>query len=152
MTGNADDRISGNMRKTADESVASNVTLQNDDHFSFPVKNGETWMVEFSIFVKNGATGGAKVSLNVPTGTNCSNTVLTNYNGAWATNAACNTALTVPNLNNYITTGNSDQFTYIAVFKAGANGTAQFQWAQNASNATATIFLKDSTMSYQLLS
>ncbi len=32
------------------------------------------------------------------------------------------------------------------MFTAGATGTAKLQWAQRVSNATATIFLKDSTM------
>lgn len=38
------------------------------------------------------------------------------------------------------------------MFKAGANGTAQFQWAQNTANATALTFMKDSTMNYSKLS
>lgn len=51
--------------------------------------------------------------MTVPAGsTNCSNTALTNYNGAWFTNATCNTDLIVNNLNNYATTSNSDEFRY----------------------------------------
>jgi hypothetical protein len=57
LTGNADDRINGTIRKTADESIASNIVSQNDDHLSFPVKSGETWMFESSILIRNGATG-----------------------------------------------------------------------------------------------
>lgn len=45
------------IRKPADESVASNITVQNDDHFFFPVKAGETWFFEANIIVRNGATG-----------------------------------------------------------------------------------------------
>lgn len=91
--------------------------------------------------------------MNIPAGsTNCSNTVITNYNGAWFTNAACNTDLLVNNLYSQGATSNSDQFVYAGVFKAGLDGTAQFQWAQRTSNATATIFLKDSVMTFTRLS
>lgn len=38
------------------------------------------------------------------------------------------------------------------MFTAGADGIAKLQWAQRVSNATATIFLKDSTMSVTRLS
>lgn len=89
--------------------------------------------------------------MSVPSGTGCSNTISTNYNGAWASNAACNTDLVVPNLNNYATS-NSDSFIYAGVFKAGADGTAQLMWAQNTANATATMLLKDSTINYTRLS
>lgn len=51
--------------------------------------------------------------MNVPTGsTNCSNSVITNYNGAWFTNVACNTDLAINNLNNLAATANSDEFSY----------------------------------------
>lgn len=51
--------------------------------------------------------------MRVPTGsTNCSNSVITNYNGAWFTNAACNTDILITNLNNLAATSNSDEFSY----------------------------------------
>lgn len=50
----------------------------------------------------------------VPAGTtNCSNTVLTNYNGAAWTNAACSTDLSVTGFNNYVAAGSSDAFNYM---------------------------------------
>jgi hypothetical protein len=56
LTGNADDRISGQYRKLADESIASNIVSQDDDHLSFSVSSGETWFFDISIIVRNGAT------------------------------------------------------------------------------------------------
>lgn len=70
-------------------------------------------MFQINAITRNGATGKIKVQMTIPAGsTNCSNTVSTNYNGTWATNAACNTVLNVPSLNNG-TTSASDQFNYI---------------------------------------
>lgn len=57
LTGNADDRVSGVYRKTADESIASNIVSQDDDHLFFSVQSGETWFFDISIIVRNGATG-----------------------------------------------------------------------------------------------
>ncbi len=153
LAGNADDKTVGLIRKAADESVTNNGTVQNDNDLYFSVKNGETWMFQITVFTKNGAaaTGGMKVQMNVPSGTSCSNTVSTNYNGAWNSNATCNTNLNVPNLSNYTTAG-SDSFIYVGVFKAGADGTAQFQWAQNIANGAVTSIAKDSTLTYTRLS
>lgn len=90
----------------------------------------------------------------VPAGsTNCSNTVTTSYNGAAWTNALCSTDLSVTGFNNYATSGNSDAFVYLGVFQVGATaGNAQFMWAQNTANATATNIMKDTTMSLYKLS
>lgn len=136
LAGNADDKTVGLLRKAADETVVNN-TIQNDDHLFFPVKTGETWMFQITAITQKAlpSSGGMKVQMSVSGATNCSNTVSTNYQGAFATNATCNTPLTVPNLNNFATTLNSDSYIYVGVFKAGADGNAQFQWAQNTTNA-----------------
>jgi hypothetical protein len=137
LAGNADDKTVGLLRKAADETITNN-TIQNDNDLFFPVKSGETWMFQITAITRKAlpASGGMKVRMSVPSGTGCSNTVSTNYNGAWATNSVCSTAdLVVPFLNNYAGSSNSDSFIYAGVFKAGADGTAQFQWAQNTTNA-----------------
>lgn len=152
LAGNADDKTVGLIRKTADESVVSSTTVQNDDHLFFPVKANETWMFQITGIVRNGNTGTMKVKMDVAGATNCSNTVSTNYQGAWATNSTCNSALNIPNLQNG-TTSNSDSFIYIGVFQVGGSDTtAQLQWAQASSNPAATILLKDSTITYTRLS
>lgn len=48
LTGNADDRISGIIRKPADQSIVSNIVSQNDANLSFPVTAGETWMFQIT--------------------------------------------------------------------------------------------------------
>jgi len=54
LAGNADDKTVGLIRKAADESIASNTTVQNDDHLFFPVKSGETWMFQITGITRNG--------------------------------------------------------------------------------------------------
>lgn len=154
LTGNADDRVSGTIRKSADESVTNNGTVQNDNDFYFAVKAGETWMFEINAITKSGAvaTGGMKVQMNISGATNCSNTVTTNFSSSLHVNALCNTPLPITTLNNQTTFG-SDSFIYAGVFKVGAvGGTAQFQWAQNIANVSTTSIAKDSTLTYTRLS
>src|SRR3990167_11402530 len=55
-------------RKTADESVTSSTTLQDDDHLTFSIGASEEWVG--SIFLSVGAalsTTGIKIAITVPT-------------------------------------------------------------------------------------
>lgn len=153
LTGNADDRISGTIRKSANQTVTNSTTVQNDNEFSFPVKQGETWIFQINAITSYAANayGGLKVRMQVPSATNCSNTISTNFNAAYSTNASCNTDLTTLDLSGHGAMS-TDAILYLGVFKAGANGTAQFMWAQSSSNAALTSILRDSTMTYTRLS
>ena len=62
------------------------------------------------------------------------------------TNATCNTDLILTNIFNQTATANSDQFTYVGIFKAGAAGTATLQWAQGTATAVNTTIVKDTVL------
>lgn len=53
--------------KTADQSVASSTTLQDDNHLLIPVGAGEVWAFEATLFIDAGATGAdIKVGISWP--------------------------------------------------------------------------------------
>jgi hypothetical protein len=55
-------------RKTADESLNTNTTLQDDDELFFAAAANEIWVVDYVLFV-DGATGGdIKVAVDAPAG------------------------------------------------------------------------------------
>jgi hypothetical protein len=68
LTGNADDRgaNSGNARKTADEIVNNNAVVQNDDHLSFAITAGDTWLFQINGTVRNGATNNLRLRMQIP--------------------------------------------------------------------------------------
>ena len=151
LTGNANDRINGIIRKAADQSIASNIVSQNDNDLFFPVTTGETWMYQITGVIKDAsATPGFRAQMNVPAGsTGCSNTLTDGYNTVTATNIACSTDLIIAAASLH---SPSDQFTFVGVFKAWSTGTARFKWAQNVSNASAIIVAKDTVITYTRLS
>jgi trimeric autotransporter adhesin len=157
LTGNSDDRTSGQIRKAADEIVNNSNVAQNDDHLSFAVGANETWMFQIAGSVKNAGwatPSNLLLRMAIPAGsTNCSNTANSSYNGATVTNALCSTDLILTGINNYAATGNSDQFNYVWVFRVGATaGTAQFMWAQGTARAVATTIVKDTYINFYKLS
>jgi hypothetical protein len=150
LSGNADDRWanSGNTRKAADEIVNNSAAVQNDDHLSFAITAGDTWLFQINGTVRNGATNNLRLRMQLPGApTNCSNTAAASYNGSSVTNAACNTDLILRNINNQGATLNSDQFSYVWVFTTNTTGTAQFQWAQGTAAAVNTTITKDTVLS-----
>ena len=78
--------------------------------------------------------------------TNCSNSASASYNGSAVTNVLCNTDLILTNINNQAATANSDQFSYVGIFKASTAGTAQLNWAQGTATAVATTISKDTIL------
>lgn len=114
LSGNADDRSTGQVRKSADELVTNSTVIQNDDHLSFAVGANETWMFQIIGAEKNAATPGIKMQMTVPAGTsNCSNTITTSYNGAAWSGTGCSTPVAVTGFNNYAAAGNTDAFVYM---------------------------------------
>lgn len=122
--------------KTADESVTSSTTLQDDDHLSFSIGASETW----AFLIVSGETGGAggfKWAFTLPSGASGTGTY-------WA--VSDNNSANVSD----ITTGGTDTSVPSAgtliingyVLNSTTPGTVQFRWAQNSSNATAMILKK----------
>ena len=147
------------IRKTADESLDTSETLQNDDALLFAVAANEVWHFEFVLFLTStSSTPDFKCTFTKPTGasgrwgmlaisSNSTSVVAaTDMAGAsvdldGATTLACGV---VANLVNMVIL----QGTIVN----GANaGTLQLQWAQNTSNATA-ITVKTNSYGVAVLS
>lgn len=134
-------------RKTADESVISSTTLQDDDHLIFAIAANEEWIATFELAIGAAfVSTGFKAAITVPSGatleadgtlvTETSNTIsgttttsgsniLANTSGA-AANAVVHISCWVLN---------------------GANaGNVTLQWAQNTSNGTNLTVRKGSFM------
>ena len=57
------------VRKTADESVTTSTTLQDDDELTFAIAASEEWVVNFDLFAAAAfGTTGLKVAVTVPSG------------------------------------------------------------------------------------
>lgn len=56
-------------RKTADESVTSSTTLQNDDHLTFSIAANEEWVVDVMLDIGDAlSTTGVKLAITAPSG------------------------------------------------------------------------------------
>lgn len=111
--------------KTGDESIASNITPQNDDELSVPVVANAIYRVEVNAIWTTGG-GGFRCDF---TGPASATMVWTDNDGVGATTIGQDVTFSA-------TTGAS----FIgALDTAGTAGTLQFRWAQNTSNAAATV-------------
>lgn len=137
-------------RKTADESVTSSTTLQDDDHLVFPIGANEEFSITCDIdagaFV--GATTGLKIAINAPSGATL--------------NATANVVdLLDTNRNNRTTTVGGVLITVAAgvfangdctvricawVLNGSTAGNVTLQWAQQTSSGSALTFRKGSSL------
>ncbi|MBX7153314.1 MAG: hypothetical protein K1X91_00010 [Bacteriodetes bacterium] len=124
------------IRKTADESLSSNTTLQDDDELQFSVGANETWEIIADLDVY-GASGAIKVAITISSGTLHVYTFQEGNGteqGEWLTSSGtANTnaitvvdAKTIVNFKGLIITG-------------GTGGTVKIRWAQNSSSGTTTV-------------
>lgn len=135
-------------RKTADESVTSSTTLQNDDHLAFSIAANEEWMATFNL--EAGAlltTTGIKLAITFPTGA----TVITSWFFVDDTaGARYNSATVAGSTLDFIAAiflGNNAGFTGRIWVLNGANaGTVQLQFAQSTSSGSAVTLKKGSHM------
>lgn len=124
------------VRKTSDQTIASNTTLQNDNALSLSSMDAAgIYRVELFVLFRatNATNGGMKTTFTLPTGADYSNGVF-----ELATNKAPASGGTVSG----ITAGTSNAFfglTGLLVMDGTHTGTFQFQWAQNSSSANGTI-------------
>lgn len=134
------------VHKTADESVTSSTTLQNDNHLLVSVLANSEYEIIVRMAVNGGASGDVKMAWTVPSGTTGQR-----FSSGPAVSSATSTADTTVRAS-----GLTDSFTTeinygvfstgqqsfieetLYVVTAGTAGTVQLQWAQNASSATAT--------------
>ncbi|MEU6635700.1 hypothetical protein [Streptomyces rochei] len=124
-------------RKTADESVASSTTLQNDQHLKLPVAANAVYSLFLMCVFSGGTTGDLKCDWAVPSGA-----VL-----RWSDQTG------VSGLHSDVDVWNAPSGTTQVAFQIWATvvtsstaGTVQFRWAQNTSDATATIVRTNSSL------
>ncbi len=118
------------VRKSADESVTSSTTLQNDNHLLLPVVANATYDLFLLCVFSGSTTGDIKFAWSVPSGT-----VL-----RWGDQTGFSGLATDTDV--YSAQGSGTQVCFqiwATVVTSSTAGNVQFQWAQNTSDATATI-------------
>jgi hypothetical protein len=137
-------------RKTADESVTSSTTLQDDDHLTFPVGANEEWVAQF--YVDAGAlltTTGLKAAITFPSGATAD--ILMNNSGVPAVNIGTKrTATSGAGLD--FTTGAhtlndpAQLLVCVWILNGATPGNVTLQWAQSTSSGTPLKFRQGSFM------
>jgi len=137
-------------RKTADESVTSSTTLQDDDHLFFTMGTNQIWMLELVLWLVDGGTGKYKFFATGPASSTwgfqavqfsvagtLTSRVFDSVNGQ--TDTQCTpSAGQVQSWHGYATTG-------------ATAGNLQFQWAQSTSSGSATVIKRGSYLAgYQV--
>ncbi len=143
-------------RKSANESVTSSTTLQNDDHLSLSVNANEVWEIElfFKVVVSSNTNGGVQMQLNVPSGS-----TLLFQAQAWLGYDASTGYIgqdLINSVTNFYYTGlktdaNGGNLIRIhGMINVGSTaGTVQWQFAQQSSSAVSTVGSADSYMKLQ---
>src|SRR5882672_270358 len=139
-------------RKTADESVTSSTTFQDDDHLTFPIGANEEWVATYEIDA--GAflsTCGVKTAITVPSGAtmNATGSVV---GSSSASNTVGQTGRGTTSGGNVLLAsvgaGNTDAIVRMSVWvlNGATPGNVTLQWAQTNSSATSLTFRKGSYM------
>lgn len=132
------------LAKAADESVTSDTTLQNDNHFTFAIGASEIWFVSFRLHLTLAAAGGFKFAFSVPSGgaTGFMGGVVVGSDvQAWSTAITTGLALSPTNTDDGI-------WIEAVIINSTNAGNVVLQWAQNASNGTPTTVKANSLMRY----
>lgn len=138
-----------NPRKTTSEQKTSDTTLSNDGHLFFAIAANEDWMFDVTLFV-DGTTGGdIKIAFDVPT----SATLI--WSGLGLTLTASSPQDVAPGAVIEVS-GTSNPYGLLGVStilpirlwgtveNAGNAGDVRLQWAQNASDGSATTVYANS--------
>lgn len=139
-------------RKTADESVASSVVLQDDDHLFFPLAPYEEWVADFALIAgSNLNITGIKIEVTVPPGATFragATVVGENQDGTcdfqtWtaAGGAFFGTTLFLP-----AGVGRASIYVHLWALNGGSPGNARLQFAQMTSGGTAVALFKGSSL------
>lgn len=132
------------VRKTADESVASSTTLQNDDHLTFPIGANETWVVKYVLFLTGSDAGDFKSVLGAPSGATGWRGGIGPALAATSAEDAASRFIVLGDLGTgTLVFGTTTNGTVTAVIRAvvingSTAGSVTLRWAQNTSDATAT--------------
>ncbi len=133
--------------KSADESVTSSTTLQDDDELLFAVAANETWLYRFGIFATGNTTGEFKYKINGPT----SHAMRYGHGGAMEDTSATVSMLRAGRDDidiqpiNVQTTPTAIMLQLDGIIaNAGNAGNCTLRWAQNTSDGTATVVEQNS--------
>ena len=136
------------LRKTADESVTSNATPQNDDHLFFTIGASEVWAVECVLFWtdNNISASALRVGWSVPAA--CTGTYTFSYKGNVATAMVPSdpTGLGTNQIADRAQTADQTALIWATIVNSTTPGTVNLQWAQSSSSGTATTVKANSTM------
>jgi hypothetical protein len=133
------------VRKTADESLASNTTLQDDDHLKWTnVAANAIYLLEMAVFYEADA-GDFKYGFTFPTGLTMKFGHSGVYDIASAFGNIANQTQAAPVFIGGIGAAIGLTLPLSGIVLAGgSSGTLQFQWAQNTSSGNATTVLTGS--------
>lgn len=133
--------------KTGDESLPSSTAYQDDDHLVVPVEANRDYIVEALLLFTGDPAADAKWQFTLPAGSVMSwGTFTVDSAAAIATTGASNSGSPAGN----VVTGVAGTGTFRATFirgtleVGGTPGNLTLQWAQNVSNATATVLRRGS--------
>ena len=139
-------------QKSADESVASNITPQNDDHLVTPQLAANTrWLLRWELYYTAvSASAGIRLAWAFPTSAGLGASFLWfNASSVVTAFAIVGTSIPTTALQLGVLAAGTDINVlafdmHVAV--AGTAGTVQLQWAQTTSNATATVMKLGSSL------
>jgi hypothetical protein len=143
------------VRKTANESVTSSATLQDDDHLLLQVAANAAYLLELFLVYDGATTGDIQIGFTFPAGATIDWTPGGLTTGATQQSGSVKLA--------HVSTGAGEGVGAVGTGAgnrvvaratgilqvAGTAGTLQLQWAQLASDATATTVLANSWMRLQ---
>lgn len=143
--------------KPADETVSASTTMQDDADFFFPVDANSIYYVELMLWVTSGAsnTPDIKTGWTLPASATATLAQLMYDSGATGATTISighryqNTTPTTAQPAGVLTSAvqpASSVWIRAVIRTGGTAGTAQFQWAQNTSDATGTVVKQDSVM------
>lgn len=146
-------QATGQFKALAPTSVASSTAFVAEPEFSFPLKAKRKYVLEACFLISSAASGGAKIQLNAPANTS-GNSVLsgkvvssgTTASGATVgtTTGASTSTLNATSL--YSNAGATDQVYVQAFIIPAVDDVLTFSFAQNTSNATASVLLQGSSV------
>lgn len=136
------------VRKTADETINNNSTLQNDDHLFVPVAANRVYTFEAVLFYSTNATANLKAAFTFPAGATLSWAPITYTTLGTNTlyESAINTWQGASGTANPLGGGGDYPMALLrGMLRTGSTaGTLQLQWAQNSATAVNSTVKADS--------
>ena len=136
------------VRKPSDESVTSSTALQDDNHLILPVLANEVWKLNLEVIYSASTTGDFKFGFTFPTGGRLDVQML-GLQSAVVHLGGFSVTTSPSGTDNFDGLGSTAHFPLPiwGIYTNGANaGNLTLQWAQQASDATATTVYANSTL------